>query len=78
MSVSMTLVTMALQLPSADQDHVHQLLQGVDEEEPGQHQDLRDGQSCVWEGAMLQTDLENLIHCKIEAKEFTINIQSLL
>ena len=60
MSVSMTLVTMSLQLPGADQDHVHQLLQGVDEEEPGQHQDLRDGQSCVWEGAMLQTDLKNL------------------
>ena len=72
MSVSMTLVTMALKLPGADQDHVHQLLQGVDEEEPGQYQDLSDGQSCVREGAMLQTDLKNLIHSKIEAKEWRV------
>ena len=43
MSVTMTLMTMALKLPGADQDHVHQLLQGVDEEEPGQHQDLGNG-----------------------------------
>ena len=72
MSVSMTLVTMALKLPGADQDHVHQLLQGVDEEEPGQHQDLRDGQTRVREGAMLQTDLKNLRHCNIEAKEWKV------
>ena len=70
--VSMTLVTMALKLPGADQDHVHQLLQGVDEEEPGQYQDLSDGQSCVREGAMLQTDTKNLIHSKIEAKEWKV------
>ena len=53
MSVSMSLMTMALELPSADQDHVHQLLQGVDEEEPGQHQDLGDGKPRVREGVVL-------------------------
>lgn len=60
--VTVTLVIMALELPGADQDHVHQLLQGVDEEEPGQHQDLGNGQPRVRERAVLQTDLKNLRH----------------
>ena len=60
--VAVTLVIMALELPGADQDHVHQLLQGVDEEEPGQHQDLGNGQPRVRERAVLQTDLKNLRH----------------
>ena len=61
MRVSVPLVPRALELASADQHHVHQLLQGVDEEEPGQHQDLSDGQSSLREGAPVQTDVENLV-----------------
>mgnify|MGYP001278131180 CR=1 FL=1 len=35
-----------------DEDNVHDLLQGVEHEEPGQDQDLRHGEPGVREGAM--------------------------
>ena len=51
-----------LDVASPDEEHVHELLQGVDEEEAGQHEDLGHGQPGGGEGAVLQTHLQHVPH----------------